>query len=237
MKKSYKIFIGSALLCLAHSANALVMDFGSGIGNTQVTDIIYSEDGMTMTPVHDGTGGWNHWDWFQDTHGANSTDWHAAIHSGNNGGDVRFDFGGAAFDLNSIFVEGIIAGAGGVASVDALFTASNGSTYTLLDPSSGTVDFTTIAGFSNITYFTIDIVNPSYEGSCSAVNAVCTTFMFDDVDFQAHVPSGQASAPATLGFNGLGISRSCETKKKMILSERDPTIAGSRSLEYRVTLS
>ena len=216
MKLLYSLFVGFLFFVFANSAHSIVMDYGSGVAATITTGMTYSQNGLTMTPLDDGSGGENHWDWYRDSGGANNTDWHAAIHSGNNGGDVRFDFGGTAFDLSSIFVEGILTGAGGVTALDALFTSSNGSTHTVSNPTSGIIDFSVLAGFSNISFFTIDIVNPSFEGNCADAGAICTTFMFDNVTFDRHVPSSNVSAPATLALMSLGLLGLSFRKRKVV---------------------
>ena len=113
MRKVILAGFGLAMLGTASASHAAVMDFGFGTGGTtHVTSATYSQNGITMTPIDDGSGGLSHWDYFQNSHGASDTDWHAAIHSGNNGGTVQFDFGGTAFDLQSLLIEGIVGPAG-----------------------------------------------------------------------------------------------------------------------------
>ena len=189
----------------AGSVNAAVMDFGTGGGASHTLTTPFVQDGITMTPLDDGSGGLSHWDLHINTHFASGADRNAAIHSGNNGGDVKFEFGGGLFNLDSIYVEGVIAGPGGVTSIEVLFTGSDGSSHTVNTPAAGLLDFSGITGFTNITWFTMDVIAPAYQGACQLPGAQCTHLAFDDVTLS--VGQGETvPTPAALGLIGFGLA-------------------------------
>ena len=156
-----------------------------------------------MTPLDTGSlAGANHWDWFRNDSGATSSDWHAGIHTGNNAEEVQFVYsGGAAFDLLSILIEGIILDPDNTGGLTGTFTTSAGGVHTV--SSAGLVDFTAVSGFSNITSFTFSM--PLGVGDCSVAGTDCSTMMFDDVTFRQHVASGNIPEPGILALMGVGL--------------------------------
>lgn len=210
MTRYLQAILFAALMPATGSVHALLMDFGSGAGSTTITTASFTQDGLTMSHVDSGCASpcVSHWDSFRDSFGATSSDWHAGIHTGNNGEAVRFTFGGAAFDLLSILIEGIILDSdNGGAGLTATFSTSAGGSHSV--SAAGSVDFTLLSGFSNITWF--EFSAPLGQGRCDVVGTDCSTIMFDDVSFQRHIP-GDVPEPFTaalvgLGLMGLGLGR------------------------------
>ncbi len=191
---------------IAGTAQALIMDFGSGNATTTTPQTAYSQNGLTMTPSDTGTaGGQGHWDWYRtdgDPYGTTNSDWHAAIHRGNNGEEVSFSFGGAAFDLLSFTIDLILVDTADATGVTGTFLSSTGGSTSV--SSAGVIDFTAISGFSNITSFTFSV--PLGVGNCNVVGNDCSNIFFDDVVFREHVPSNAVPEPATLALMGLGLA-------------------------------
>lgn len=212
------IIPGLVLGGLAGPAGASVVTFGSGPGVTTVVTHPHVEAGMTMTPLNTGTPlRTSHWDLFRSSFNGTSADWHAGIHTGDNAEEVEFTFGGAAFDLLSILIEGFSIDAdNNGAGLTITFTSSSGGHHSITNLfGPGILDFAGISGFSNITSFRISA--PLGVGECNTLGADCSHMGFDDVTFQPHVPDTSAPEPATLvllgiGLAGIGVRSRCRGK-------------------------
>jgi len=197
-----------AVLSLSSAAaNALVMDFGTN-GTTTTPSTPFTQNGLTMTPLNTGSVAGNHYDHYASAPFGTPSDNAAAIHTGNNGEEVSFSFmAGAAFDLLSIFAEGFLLDGDGDNMGNGLtvtFAASSGAMHMVSDPFSGMIDFTALSGWTNITSFTISV--PLGVGACNIAGNDCSNFGFDDVTFQAHMPTGDIPEPGTLALFGLGLA-------------------------------
>ncbi len=206
-----KTLAGLTVLMCAAPAQALVMDFGSGPGNTVPFSTPFVQDGMSMAPVDTGntSNSFNHWDLLKGNHpSASSDDWAGSIHTGNEAEMVEFTFGGAAFDLIAFDIEDIrLDDEFPGYNLVGTFTSSKGAS---LDVSSiGTVNFSTLAGFQNITSFTFSMPL-GVGGSCEIAGQNCSTMVFDNIQFReaSVVPVPAAAWLFGSGLLGLiGIAR------------------------------
>lgn len=173
------IIIGST-----SASHALVMDFGSNNGIELVEPGSFTQNGLTMSPVNSGVGS-NHWDHLGSVHGATASDNSAGIHSGRNAEEVTFTYlGGAAFDLLSIDIEALMLQ--GASSVTGTFSASSGAVAFV--SGIGTVDFTALSGWTNITSF--NFIMPIQSVMCDQGASVdCSGMVIDNVIFQPHLRS------------------------------------------------
>ncbi len=185
MKKSpWRLALATTILMsTAAPAQALVMDFGSGPGSTTALDTPFTQAGMSMTPLDTGNSRiFNHWDLLKDSAGATNEDWAAAVHMGNNAEEVEFTFGGAAFDLLSFDIEGIFIDADYPSyTLLGTFTSSSGAIFT--SSSVGSIDFSILSGFQNITSFKLSMP-VGVTTDCDIVGANCSTMVFDNIRFQ-----------------------------------------------------
>ena len=199
----------AAILCAtlfasggANSAT-VTMDFNDYNVATGITDTSHTQNGITMTTL---TG---HFDIYGDTVGGTPTDNVAAIHRGNGGETVRFDYSGGNFDLLSVDITGyLIRNELGFSTLPVTFTASSGATHTVTGPSDvGPVDFSSLSGWSNIAFFTLGV--PLGTDTCS----LCDIAGFDDVTLRdpiSPVPVPAALplfAAAVTGFGWFGRKR------------------------------
>ncbi len=206
------IIIGSA-----SASHALVLDFGSSDGLEVVETGSFTQNGLTMSPVNSGFGP-NHWDHLVSVHGATASDNSAGIHRGRNAEEVTFSYlDGAAFDLLSIDIEALMLQ--GASSVTGTFFASSGEEVVV--SGIGTVDFTDLYGWTNITSFSFSV--PLQSVMCDqGVRVDCSGMVLDNITFQAYeqnqpsgldtetpsdIPEPGTLALFALGLAGLGFAR------------------------------
>ena len=193
---------------------AASVTFGATAGASTNEFVSFIENGMTIAPVlttpTPSSAGPPHFDHMRGdaggiSLGASDTDNNAVIHRGNAGEKVLFTFSGGAFDLLSVDLEAFILEA---ASLTVTFNASSGAT--LGASTVGTIDFSVLSGWSNITSFTMGV--PLGDYTC-APSRDCSTVSFDNVVFQEavisppQVPEPMTLALLAIGLVGLGLGR------------------------------
>ena len=211
--KKQQTGIFAVLMFFIVPVQALVMDFEtSTITNAATVSSSFTQNGLTLSPVDNGNvpTSFSHYDIFAgiSTLATSSpTDKSAGIHTGNEGETVAFSFmGGRAFDLLSFDIEEFL--------IDpefpdyeliGTFTSSSGAVANA--SSVGTIDFSILPGFQNITWFQFS-APLGVAGSCAVAGENCSTIVFDNIEFQEAVvvtPLPTAAwlfGTALLGFLG-----------------------------------
>lgn len=215
LKKGLAVYLSAVLLFpFAASAAIFTMEFeGIPVGATGATtpSAPYTEDGMTMSVVH------NHYDAYA-THPVLSPtagDKNPVIHEGNGGSGVLFSYaGGAAFDLLSFDMIGWFFGTVPVVLSTSVTVSSSAGGLHVINATdagpnfTGLLDFSAISGFSNITSFSLVMPNP---GTTCLNGNNCPNLAFDNVVFQvpptSPVPLPGAFGLVALSLAGIGLSR------------------------------
>jgi hypothetical protein len=196
-----KISLASAVvfagMALTTPAWAGLVDFGTGTEQNHKVTTCWLQDGMSMCPVNVGSTFTPHWDLQSNGPVSFPDDNNARIHRGQGGEEVKFTYaGGGAFDLDSLDIEAVNLLA---PSLALTITASSGATLVedFTATSAFTIDFTTLPGWSDITWFTMGVPLGNY--GCSD-GEDCSAVLFDNVEFEADVPE-----PLTLSLFGAGL--------------------------------
>ncbi len=194
----------AALILLVTSGQAvpITMDFEGlisvqpGSGATTTTSN-YLEDGMTMSPSY------THYDVFNNVAIAPPTSGviDVIIHQGNNGAGVGFTFASGNFDASSLDIIAWLDTNPNVADNTVTFSSSAGGSHTIDNTFTGTIDFSSITGFANISSFSISAPNPSID--CRFV--ACPQMAFDTFVFDDLTPSS-VPVPAALPLFGTGLA-------------------------------
>ena len=202
MKRLTAMAVGSFVaVATAQGATAATMTFNSfEEPSGRIFTAPHTEDGITMAP--DIAGG--HYDIYGDILGGTLADNVAAIHYGNDAERARFTFAGGNFNLVSFDLSGWLVRDTDPIVVDV--TASTGAVVTL-DSNSvapGIQDFSAVAGFSNISWFTIGVDENLVE-SCTN----CSIMGFDDVTIGtiSAVPLPAGLPLLLTGLGGLALMR------------------------------
>jgi len=202
MSKKYSqkvafILYAGIITGMANSAHAVVMDFETEL--VDITTAAFTQNGLTLTPIDSGVGT-NHWDLnLSGQFGATTEDFSAGIHRGNNGEKVDFTYFNGSFDLLSIDIEVVYSDLF-VSVTEGTIQASSGATHTVSNR--GTIDFTSLAGWSGITSFSFFM--PSGSANCNDAGVDCPGIVFDNVVFQEHVVS-QVPVPAAVWLFASGV--------------------------------
>ncbi len=196
----------AALILLVTSGQAvpITMDFEGlisvqpGSGATTTTSN-YLEDGMTMSPsIVNG-----HYDVFNNYLSVvpTSGDINVVIHQGNNGAGVGFTFASGNFDASSLDIIAWLDTNPNAADNTVTFSSSAGGSHTIDNTFTGTIDFSSITGFANISSFFISAPHPSINCQFAACPQMAfDTFVFDDL-----TPSS-VPVPAALPLFGTGLA-------------------------------
>lgn len=149
---------------VAGSAAIITMNFEGlglpdGVGSYHTAP--YTEGGMTVNNPSAGA------DAHIDINGSNVPEWtgltgtHAlGLHEGNNGSHGLFTYAGGNFDLISFDIIGWQVGGNPNAPTELTVTSSAGGVL-ILDPADfGTIDFTSVSGFSDISWLRMVMPNP-----------------------------------------------------------------------------
>ncbi len=175
---------------------ATIMDFGTndGTNGDPSSFASYTQNGLTMRPIDSGFRlNPNHWDRIGNPlingnvpTGATADDNSARIHRGNNGEEVVFSHVNGTFDLLSFDIEAITLK--DATSITGTLLSSSGSIYIV--SAIGTIDFTGLEGWSNISSFSFSVPKvPGQLDICGQSTTDCSGIVFDNVITQVPVPT------------------------------------------------
>ncbi len=171
----------------------------------------YVEDGISATPTGDNFPV-PHFDVSSTIgYGATPGDNVGIIHRGNGGEEVTFTFAGGLFDLESFDVTGWDLD--GDAGLTATFAASSGATHTVSFNDALTIDFSAIAGWSSLSFFTFTV--PSGVEFCLN-GAHCPGVGFDNIvmNTPSPVPIPGALPLLASGLAAFGVFASRRNRKR-----------------------
>jgi hypothetical protein len=198
MKLTLASAVAFAGLALTSPAWAGLVDFGTGTEQNHKVTTCWVQDGISMCPVADGSSFTPHWDLQSIGPVSFPDDNDARIHRGQGGEEVKFTYAGA-FNLDSLDLEYTLLNA---PSLALTLTSSSGAIDNILLTSATslptTLDFTGLAGWSDITWFTMSV--PLGDYGCSD-GEDCSGVLFDNIKFDAV----QTPEPLTLSLFGAGL--------------------------------